>query len=297
MCSGSSVMLKWKALDKSSTFHMHTVIKNIMLTYFISICPQLLMYRICCISICSRTNPVGPSLTVCYLLMEGVSVPILTVTSHNALFNGIMCTQSYPMVLHHWPAAPWLPLSTSPVLLTSSPSALSSGFIFLRVMWPRKPAWILAAALLASGSSRGMSMISSSSWGRLHSSCWEDQKVVASQRSVAYYVIITGRFFSSFLGRRSKLNTLRRGILLCVRHNTSNRCALVAKWLTLIIWFQSGSQEVNNLHCLLLLSPLPLVIYCIIHCWWKHVWVSLLYNEFSLSALFFGHGKSLFFKA
>lgn len=33
--------------------------------------------------------------------------------------------------------------------------------------------------------------------------------------------------------------------------------------------------------------PLPLVIYCVIHCWWKHVWVSLLNNTFSLSAIFF----------
>lgn len=42
--------------------------------------------------------------------------------------------------------------------------SISPPLIFLRVMCPRKLAWILAAAALASGSSRGMSRMSSSSF-------------------------------------------------------------------------------------------------------------------------------------
>ncbi len=59
-----------------------------------------------------------------------------------------------------------------PMLLTSS-LGLSS-FIFFLVMWPRKPAWILAAALFAAGSSRGMSMMSSSC-GWVHPSYSSDK--------------------------------------------------------------------------------------------------------------------------
>lgn len=42
--------------------------------------------------------------------------------------------------------------------------SISPPLIFLRVIWPRKLAWILAAAALASGSSKGMSRMSSSSF-------------------------------------------------------------------------------------------------------------------------------------
>lgn len=111
----------------------------------------------------------------------------------------------------HWPASPWLPLSASPVLLTSSPG-LSPGFNFFRVMWPRNPAWILAAALLASGSSRGMSMMSSSSCGWLLSSCYHNNRARTSltTKTFPFLLFLSKNMFSGLRLTRRYMNLLHR---------------------------------------------------------------------------------------
>lgn len=60
---------------------------------------------------------------------------------------------------------------------------------------------------------------------------------------------------------------------------------LIAEWLPLLHDFNRALRRSITHIASLFLSPSPLVTYWIIHCWQKHVWVSLVSNELSPSAL------------
>lgn len=123
-----------------------------------------------------------------------------------------------------------------PMLLTSS-LGLSS-FIFFLVMWPRKPAWILAAALFAAGSSRGMSMMSSSC-GWVHPSCSSDKTQSAILAMTTW--------------QKNSYRSLSRSTLK--RQRTFTLCNAT--------WDQSVSRtpSVKWLQQLQILSPVPLLHY------------------------------------